>query len=58
MIKAKMFKWGVDDAREIMRLYKEQELNLHKLKSSDKKILDKILYNEMNYMDRTNYGSI
>ena len=58
MTKAKVFKWGVDDSREIQRLYSEQLENLHLLKSSDREILNKLLLNEMNYMDRQSYGSI
>ena len=58
MTKVKVFKWGVDDSRDILKLYNSQIENLHLLKSSDKEILDKLFFNEMNYMDRQSYGSI
>jgi len=58
MTKARVFNWGVDDSREIQRLYSEQLENLHLLNSSDREILNKLLFNEMNYMDRQSYGSI
>ena len=58
MAKARLFQWGRDDSREIENLYKEQIPNLHQLIPEDRDLLDNLLNNEMNYMDKLTYKTI
>ena len=58
MAKARLFQWGRDDSREIDNLYKQQIPNLHQLIPEDRELLDNLLNNEMNYLDKVNFKTI